>query len=133
MGPRTTAGHKLAGPRARLILGPSLLAPGELAPVEVDGSPYVLCRHSLAGTRSSTTCAHPRSGRLSDGFLDDCVLECPKHIRPLRRAHRRGGPPARQKPLCTYPITERRGRLVATMRDDRESAALLEVSAERTL
>ena len=114
-------------------LGPSLLAPGELAPVEVDGSPYVLCR-TLAGGYAfiDDVCTHGRA-RLSDGFLDDCVLECPKHN---GRFDVRTGEALRlpaQKPLCTYPITEREGRLVATMRDDRESAALLEVSAERTL
>jgi nitrite reductase/ring-hydroxylating ferredoxin subunit len=93
----------------------------------------VLCR-TLAGGYAfiDDVCTHGRA-RLSDGFLDDCVLECPKHN---GRFDVRTGEAVRlpaQKPLCTYPITEREGRLVATMRDDRESAALLEVSAERTL
>jgi naphthalene 1,2-dioxygenase system ferredoxin subunit len=114
-------------------LGPSsLLAPGELAPVEVDGLAYVLCR-TLDGSYAFTdgVCTHGRA-RLSDGFLDDCILECPKHN---GRFDVRTGEAVRlpaQKPLCTYPVTERDGRLVVRMREIEESAARPEVSAERT-
>ena len=114
-------------------LGPSsLLAPGELAPVEVDGLAYVLCR-TLDGSYAFTdgVCTHGRA-RLSDGFLDDCILECPKHN---GRFDVRTGEAVRlpaQKPLCTYPVTERDGRLVVRMREIEKSAARPEVSAERT-
>ena len=77
-------------------------------------------------------CTHEKI-HLAGGLVMGTIIECPKHN---GRFDVRTGEAVRlpaQKPLCTYPITEREGRLVATMRDDRESAALLEVSAERTL
>ena len=99
-------------------LGPSsLLEPGDLVPVEVDGLAYVLCR-MLDGTYAFTDgeCTHGRA-RLSDGFLDDCILECPKHN---GRFDVRTGEAVRlpaQKPLRTYPVTERDGRLVVHMQE----------------
>jgi fatty acid desaturase/nitrite reductase/ring-hydroxylating ferredoxin subunit len=109
-------------------LGPScMLAPGELAPVEVDGSAYVLCR-TLDGTYAflDGLCTHGRA-LLSDGFLDDCVLECPKHN---GRFDVRTGEAVRlpaQKPLRTYAVTERDGRLLARVRKSDVPLAELDV------
>jgi nitrite reductase/ring-hydroxylating ferredoxin subunit len=115
-------------------LGPSsLLAPGELAPVEVDGLAYVLCR-TLDGTYAFTDglCTHGRA-LLSGGFLDDCILECPKHN---GRFDVRTGEAVRlpaQKSLRTYPVTERDGRLVVCMQESEEPQALQELPSDLTV
>ncbi len=111
-------------------LGPtSLLAPGELVPVEVDGSAYVLC-HTLDGTFAfmDGLCTHGRA-LLSDGFLDDCIIECPKHN---GRFDVKTGEAVRlpaQKPLRTYPVTERDGRLVVCMRESNAPLGELQVGS----
>jgi nitrite reductase/ring-hydroxylating ferredoxin subunit len=112
-------------------LGPSsLLAPGELVPVEVDGSAYVLCR-TLDGTYAFTDglCTHGRA-MLSGGFLDDCILECPKHN---GRFDVRTGEAVRlpaQKSLRTYPVTERDGRVVVHLRSGDETQAPVELPSD---
>jgi Na+-transporting NADH:ubiquinone oxidoreductase subunit F len=113
-------------------LGPtSLLSPGQLAPVEVDGSAYVLCR-MLDGSYAFVdgVCTHGRT-RLSGGFLDDCILECPKHN---GRFDVRTGEAVRlpaQKPLSSYPVTELEGRLVVDIGPRRETATGATSSSDR--
>ena len=115
-------------------LGPSsLLAPGQLAPVEVDGSAYVLCR-MLDGTYAFTdgVCTHGRA-MLSGGFLDDCILECPKHN---GRFDVRTGEAVRlpaQKPLRTYPVSEHDGRLVVHVCATAEPKAFQELPSDLTV
>ena len=97
-----------------------MLSPGNLAPVDIDGRHYVLCR-MLDGTYAffDGLCTHA-STRLADGYLDDCVIECPKHN---ARFDVRTGAAVRlpaQKPLRTYPVTERDGRLLVHMQESEE-------------
>ncbi len=115
-------------------LGPSsLLAPGQLVAVEVDGSAYVLCR-TLDGTYAFVdgVCTHGRT-RLSGGFLDDCILECPKHN---GRFDVRTGEAVRlpaQRPLCTYPVDEHEGRLVVDLTAGQQQASGPKRSPDRVV
>ena len=59
-------------------------------------------------------CTHT-SGRLAGGFLDDCIIECPKHN---GRFDVRTGEAVRRpavKPLGTYPVHVDGGRLVVAL------------------
>ena len=72
----------------------------------------MLCR-TLDGTYAllDGICTHEQAA-LSDGYLDDCILECPKHN---GRFDVRTGEAVRlpaRNALCTYPVSERDGRLV---------------------
>ncbi len=92
-----------------------MLSPGNLAPVDIDGRHYVLCR-MLDGTYAffDGLCTHA-STRLADGYLDDCVIECPKHN---ARFDVRTGAAVRRpavKPLGTYPVRVDGGRLVVAL------------------
>jgi fatty acid desaturase/nitrite reductase/ring-hydroxylating ferredoxin subunit len=102
-------------------LGQISLAPGQLVAVEVDGSSYLLCR-ILDGTYAfiDGVCTHGRTP-LSGGFLDDCIIECPKHN---GRFDVRTGAAVRhpaQKPLRTYQVNEHEGRLTVDMRPSKEA------------
>jgi len=95
-------------------IGPSeMLEPGALARVVIgDGRDYVLCR-TLNGTYAllDGICTHGQAA-LSDGYLDNYILECPKHN---GRFDVRTGEAVRlpaRNALCTYPVSERDGRLV---------------------
>ena len=114
-------------------LGPStLLAAGEFVPVEVDGLPYVLCRTRDGGYAfTDGVCTHGRA-RLADGFLDDCILECPKHNGRFDVTTGEAVRLPAQKPLGTYPVTEREGRLFVRVRAAGEPPARPEVATERT-
>jgi 3-phenylpropionate/trans-cinnamate dioxygenase ferredoxin subunit len=75
-------------------------------------------------------CTHGRT-RLSGGFLDDCILECPKHN---GRFDVRTGEAVRlpaQKPLSSYPVTELEGRLVVDIGPRRETATGATSSSDR--
>jgi nitrite reductase/ring-hydroxylating ferredoxin subunit len=92
-----------------------MIAPGELAPVEVGERQYVLCR-MLDGTFAffDGLCTHGRAS-LADGYLDNCVIECPKHngrfdVRTGEAVRR----PAVQR-LGTYPVRVQGGRLVVVV------------------
>ena len=61
-------------------------------------------------------CTHGRA-LLSDGFLDDCILECPKHNGRFDVTTGQAVRLPAQKPLRTYAVTERDGRLVVCMRE----------------
>ncbi len=77
-------------------------------------------------------CTHGRA-MLSAGFLDDCILECPKHN---GRFDVRTGEAVRlpaQKSLRTYPVTERDGRLVVQVRERGETQAPLELPSDLTV
>jgi nitrite reductase/ring-hydroxylating ferredoxin subunit len=92
-----------------------MLAPGKLAPVEVGDRHYVLCR-MLDSTYAffDGLCTHGRTS-LSDGYLDGCLIECPKHN---ARFDVRTGEAVRRpavKPLGTYPVRVQGGRLVVTL------------------
>jgi Na+-transporting NADH:ubiquinone oxidoreductase subunit F len=117
-----------------LDLGPTtILAPGELAPAEIEGKNYVLCR-MLDGTYALAdgVCTHGRT-LLATGFLDDCIIECPKHN---GRFDIRTGEAIRlpaRKPLGTYPVAERAGRLVATVRVEEPEAGSPDLAETRVL
>jgi Na+-transporting NADH:ubiquinone oxidoreductase subunit F len=127
--------RRVATPSAvgEIDLGPSsMLSHGELAPVEIDEKSYVLCR-TLDGTYALTdgVCTHGRT-RLSEGFLDDCILECPKHN---GRFDVRTGEAVRlpaRRPLGTYPVTERAGRLIATIHDGSPNSQGEDLGESRT-
>lgn len=99
-----------------LDVGPAdLLAPGELAPVEVEGRQYVLCRtREGAYAFIDGVCTHGRA-LLRDGYLDDCIIECPKHN---GRFDVRTGEAVRlpaKKPLSSYAVRENDGRLIVAL------------------
>jgi nitrite reductase/ring-hydroxylating ferredoxin subunit len=92
-----------------------MVAPGKLTPVEVDGRHYVLCR-MLDGTYAffDGLCTHGATP-LSEGYLDNCVIECPKHN---GRFDVRTGEAVRRpavKALGTYPVRVKGGRLVVAL------------------
>jgi fatty acid desaturase/nitrite reductase/ring-hydroxylating ferredoxin subunit len=126
-GPSTTNGERAArsitiaagpgevGPGEVELGGTGTLAPGRLVPVEVNGAHYVLCR-MLDGTYAffEGLCTHGRA-RLSGGYLDDCIIECPKHNGRFDvRTGQAVRPPA-VKPLCTYAVRVEGGRLFVAL------------------
>jgi nitrite reductase/ring-hydroxylating ferredoxin subunit len=104
-----------AGP-GEIELGPvEMVAPGRLTPVEVGQRQYVLCQ-MLDGSYAffDGLCTHGRTS-LADGYLDNCVIECPKHN---GRFDVRTGQAVRRpavKSLGTYPVLVRDGRLVVAL------------------
>ena len=104
-----------AGP-GEIELGPvEMVAPGRLTPVEVGQRQYVLCQ-MLDGSYAffDGLCTHGRTS-LADGYLDNCVIECPKHN---GRFDVRTGQAVRRpavKSLGTYPVRVRGGRLVVAL------------------
>ena len=104
-----------AGPGEIDLGSADMLAPGRLIPVEVGPRQYVLCR-MLDGTYAffDGLCTHGRTS-LVDGYLDNCVIECPKHN---GRFDVRTGEAVRRpavKPLGTYSVRVRAGRLVVAL------------------
>jgi nitrite reductase/ring-hydroxylating ferredoxin subunit len=100
----------------------TMLDPGDLAPIEIDGRAYVLCR-TLDGSYAflDGICTHGNA-RLADGFLDDCVLECPKHN---GRFDVRTGAAIRVPATVavqSYPLVEQDGRLVVDLRGPADDA-----------
>jgi Na+-transporting NADH:ubiquinone oxidoreductase subunit F len=100
----------------------TILTPGDLAPVDIDGKSYVLCR-TLDGTYAliDGVCSHGRT-KLSEGFLDDCIIECPKHNGRFDVMTGEATRLPARKPLSTYAVSERAGRLVATVRQAQPSS-----------
>lgn len=54
------------------------LAPGMMVRVDVDGTPVMVCNAEGEIHAIADTCSHEESS-LSEGFLDDHVVECAKH------------------------------------------------------
>jgi 3-phenylpropionate/trans-cinnamate dioxygenase ferredoxin component len=49
------------------------------------------------------TCTH-QDASLSEGWLEDCMIECPLHASSFDlRTGKPTGPPA-ERPVCTYPV-----------------------------
>jgi len=78
-------------------------------------------------------CTHGRTS-LADGYLDNCVIECPKHNGrfDIRTGEAVRGPAV--KPLGTYPVRVRGGRLVvaiASPEDQAQTAGPAVLSSDR--
>ncbi len=108
---RASRAVEVAGGIGEIDLGPAeMLAPGHLTSVEVGQQHYVLCR-MLDSTYAffDGLCTHGKSA-LVDGYLDNCVIECPKHNGRFDvRTGEAVRPPA-VEPLGTYPVRVRDGR-----------------------
>ena len=95
---------------------------GQHTRVDLGERTYLLCR--VGDERYAMTdglCTHGRT-HLADGFLDGCVIECPKHN---GRFDVTTGQPLRRPvtvPLTTYPVEVRNGRVVADLETADESA-----------
>ena len=117
------------GPGETELGDAGMLAPGQLVPVEVGGANYVLCR-MLDGSYAffDGICTHGKA-RLAGGYLDDCVIECPKHNGRFDvRTGQAVRPPA-VKPLCTYPVRIQGGRLLVAL-PPREALAAPALSSD---
>ena len=106
--------------------------PGKLAPIEVGNRRYVLCR-MLDGSYAffDGLCTHGNTS-LSDGYLDGCLIECPKHN---ARFDVRTGEAVRRpavKPLGTYPVRVQGGHLVVTLPPPEGQAGTAVLSSDVT-
>ncbi len=68
----------MPGSDYRRVASLSELPPGEMAGVEVDGESVLIANIEGAICAVSDICSHAEA-TLSDGYLDDNLVECPLH------------------------------------------------------
>ncbi len=131
---RAARSVKVADGPGEIDLGPAdMLSPGQLAPVEIGEQHYVLCR-MLDGSYAffDGLCTHGKTS-LADGYLDNCVIECPKHN---GRFDVRTGEAVRRpavEPLGTYAVRVRYGRLVVAVAAGPDQTVTAALSSDRAV
>ena len=105
--------------RAEVDLGPSMgHSAGEVVRIDRGDSTYALyCIADGDFALTDGLCTHA-STHLADGYLEGCVIECPKHN---GRFDVRTGEPMRRPatvPLRSYPVRVVQGRIIAEIPDD---------------
>ncbi|QXJ21151.1 non-heme iron oxygenase ferredoxin subunit [Actinomadura graeca] len=101
----------------RVVARSDEIADGEMLDVRVEGLDIALYRVGGRLYATAGICTHGRA-MLTDGWLEDGVIECPLH--GGRFEVRDGsclGPPV-DEPLTTYPVTEHDGEIRVTTRTE---------------
>ena len=93
------------------VAGLDELAPGATLRVEVDGTP--VCLVNVGGTVHALhdTCTHARAS-MSEGFVDEGVIECPRHGAQFDVATGQALTPPATLPLPTFAVEVRDGRVL---------------------
>jgi 3-phenylpropionate/trans-cinnamate dioxygenase ferredoxin component len=89
----------------------------EGAAIRLDCEPPIAVFRTATGYYAiDDTCSHAKAS-LSEGYLEDDVIECPVHMAGFcLRTGRPMGPPA-TKPVSTYPVTIDAGNIHILIRD----------------
>jgi nitrite reductase/ring-hydroxylating ferredoxin subunit len=78
--------------------------PGTMLHVELDGLMIVIYNHDGEFYATSDICTHRRA-RLSDGYLDGGIVQCPLHFGKFDIVTGEPLNPPCTIPLATYPVT----------------------------
>lgn len=95
--------------------------PGTMLHVELDGRMLVLYNHDGDFYATDDICTHRRA-RLSDGFLEGCVVQCPLHFGKFDITTGEPLNPPAKVPLTTYPVILDIERLLIELPDSAPGA-----------